>query len=198
MHDILHFIREYGYWALYLLLACGIVGVPVPDETLLITVGGLSAHGHFSYLYLLVVSFLGSVTGMMISYVLGRKIGVSLLHRFGKFIHLTPARQERTERWFQKYGGLSIVFGYFIPGVRHVTCYFAGMTKLTLGKYISYACLGAFIWVFTFVTIGRYVGSKWELIRFFLRRNLIHTIILAAVLLIIVLIIVYNKRKKTS
>jgi membrane protein DedA with SNARE-associated domain len=196
MHEALNFISNYGYLALFLLLACGIVGIPVPDETLMLTVGGLSAHGHFTYMNILIVSFLGSMTGMMISYLVGRHVGSGLLQRYGKWIHLTPDRLAKTELWFHKYGGLSIIFGYFIPGIRHVTCYLAGVTRVRFVKYLGFASIGALVWCFVFVTIGRFVGSNWTVIHGFVKRNIAHSITIVALIVVIIVIILMSRRKK--
>jgi len=195
MQGALHFLSEYGYIALYLLLAAGIVGIPVPDETLMLAVGGLSVHGHFSYSMVLLVSFLGSMTGMLISYTVGRKVGSGLLQRYGKWVHLPPERLAKAERWFHKYGGLSIIFGYFIPGIRHVTCYFAGVTRVPFIRYLCYAGSGAIIWCFVFVTLGRFVGSNWPVIHRFVRHHLVHSISILAILVLVIALIIVRRKK---
>lgn len=161
MDIIMWALSQYGYIALFLLLALGIVGVPIPDETLMVFVGSLTTTGTFNYIPAFAICLGGSMTGMLISYTLGRRIGKPLLDRYGKKIRLTPKRIERTERWFQKYGAWSIVFGYFVPGLRHLTCYLAGMSRLKWTTYLLAAGTGAFIWVATFLTIGHVVGNHW-------------------------------------
>lgn len=198
MNEALNFIKDYGYLALYLLLALGIIGIPVPDETLMLTVGGLSVHGHFTFSKVLIVSFLGSMTGMTISYLVGRHLGSGLLQRYGKWIHLTPDRIAKAEVWFHKYGGLSIVFGYFIPGIRHVTCYLAGVTRVKFVKYLGFASLGAFIWCLVFVTLGRFVGNNWPTIHAFIKRNMAPSLLIVACIVVIIVIVLMSRRKKAA
>jgi len=155
-------LSNYGYIALFMLLALGIIGIPVPDETLMVFVGSLTVNGPFQYTLAFAVCLAGSMTGMFISYIVGRRVGKPLLDRYGKKLKLTPKRVERTERWFQKYGSWSIVFGYFVPGLRHLTCYLAGMSRMKWTTYLFAAGSGALLWVATFLTIGHIVGNHWR------------------------------------
>ncbi|WP_246066840.1 DedA family protein [Paenibacillus koleovorans] len=159
---LLDLIWTYRYLALFGLLALGIIGLPIPDETLMTFVGSLTAYGHLTFGKSLTVSFSGSMTGMLISYFIGRRVGKPFLDRFGKWFHLTPNRLAKGEKWFQKYGAWAIVFGYFVPGVRHLTCYLAGMSGIRFWRYFVYAGSGAFVWCFTFITLGRVIGRNWE------------------------------------
>ncbi|MDI6686552.1 DedA family protein, partial [Bacillus subtilis] len=52
----------------------------------------------------------------------------------------------------------SLIFGYFITGVSHVTCYFSGIGNMVLKTYVAFAAFGAFLWCFVFITIGRVIG----------------------------------------
>ncbi|EJW17716.1 DedA family protein [Paenibacillus alvei] len=162
MHTVMWALSHYGYIALFMLLALGIIGIPVPDETLMVFVGSLTVNGPFQYIPAFAVCLAGSMTGMFISYMVGRKVGKPLLDRYGKKLKLTPQRIERTEEWFQKYGGWSIVFGYFVPGLRHLTCYFAGMSRMRWTTYLFAAGSGALVWVTTFLTLGHIVGNHWR------------------------------------
>ena len=126
MAGITFYIAHYGYAAMYFLLALGILGIPVPDETLIIAFGGMAARGEFNFAGALAITFLGSMTVMMISYSLGRLAGEPLLHRYGKWVRMTPERLAGAEKWFRRYGSLSIIVGYFVPGLRHLSSYFAG------------------------------------------------------------------------
>lgn len=155
-------VTHYGYLAMFLLLALGIVGLPIPDEALMVLVGSMTVEGPLQYIHAFLVCFSGSFVGMLVSYTVGRKVGKPLIERYGAKIKLTPARLARVEGWFAKYGLFSIIFGYFIPGVRHLTCYFAGMSRLNFSLYLIAAIVGNIIWVGTFLTVGHMVGVHWE------------------------------------
>jgi len=153
-------IMQYGYIALFLCLALGIVGLPIPDELLMTFVGYLASIGFMSMPGSVAVSFLGAMSGMMVSYTLGRKFGKPLLWRYGKWLRLTPPRLEKAETWFNRYGPWTVGFGYFIPGIRHLTCYLSGVSAMKPGKYFIFAGAGALIWCTLFILIGYFVGSQ--------------------------------------
>jgi len=183
--EIMVYLTQYGYIALFVLLALGIVGVPVPDETLIATFGGMVAQGHFHFAAALAVTFTGSMTGMMVSYALGRKVGKPLLERYGKWIRLTPGRLQSAEAWFKRYGAWSIVIGYFIPGLRHLSSYMAGISKLPMGRYVTYAAIGALLFCTTFLLIGHSVGYHWNEIAIMMQRSSFKVGILVTVLLVL-------------
>ncbi|OLG10103.1 DedA family protein [Bacillus paralicheniformis] len=53
---------------------------------------------------------------------------------------------------------MSSLFGYFVPGIRHVTCYLSGMNEMDMKRFLIYAGSGAFIWCLVFITIGYTIG----------------------------------------
>ncbi|WP_136604412.1 DedA family protein [Paenibacillus dokdonensis] len=196
MTEIMVYLTQYGYIALFVLLALGILGIPVPDETLIATFGGMIAQGHFHFAGALTVTFLGSMTGMMISYTLGRKLGKPLLDRYGKWIRMTPSRLQSTEAWFKRYGSWSIVLGYFVPGLRHLSSYMAGISKVPFGRYLLYAASGALLFCTTFLLIGHAVGYHWNEIAVMMERSTLRIgiFIIALIVLASVGIVWWKKR----
>ncbi|WP_438448654.1 DedA family protein [Gorillibacterium sp. sgz5001074] len=153
-------ILDYGYAALYGLLAVGIIGLPVPDEILMTFVGYLTSIGWFSYPAALAVAFAGALTGMLISYYIGHKVGKPFLRKYGKWVKLTPRRLDKAEGWFHRFGLWTVTFGYFVPGVRHLTCYLAGISGVGFWRYLIYACTGALLWSATFISLGHFIGQN--------------------------------------
>src|SRR3974377_429842 len=138
-HQVLAWITQYGYGAIFLLLVLGIVGLPVPDETLLTFTGYLIFKGHLSPPLAFASAVAGSASGITVSYTLGRVFGMALIHRYGKYLHVTPERLERAHAWFARIGQWALTFGYFIPGVRHLTAYAAGISTLELPRFALFA-----------------------------------------------------------
>ncbi|WP_144937258.1 DedA family protein [Paenibacillus sp. 32O-W] len=161
MEFVQEMIAQYGYLALYCLLALGIIGLPIPDEVLMTFVGYLASMGILRYTAAVVVSLLGSMSGMILSYELGRKIGKPLVWKFGKWIWLTPKRLEKAEGWFNRYGKWAVSFGYFIPGIRHLTCYLSGVSGMKRTTYWLFAAIGAVVWCVLFITIGYFIGVQF-------------------------------------
>jgi len=165
-------IYHYRYVGLLLLLACGMVGVPVPDEFLMTFSGFQTSLGWMDFATTLFIATLGSFIGMNLSYWIGRKLGIPFLHKVAPYLHLNEKKIARAEHWFQHYGDRLIVLGYFFPGFRHFTAYFSGMSELHYGRYTALAGVGAFLWALTFISLGRMLGEHWHKIAFILHRYL--------------------------
>jgi len=176
----LGFVIYYGYLAIFVLLMLGIVGLPIPDELLMMYVGSLVSSGHLGYTATVTISLLGSLSGMFFSFYIGKRFGLSFLERFGSYVRLTPQKIEKANSWFCRYGRWAIMLGYFIPGVRNLTAYLAGINSWRFGTFALYALPGAVVWVMLFVTLGYTLGNSWELVYEGIREYLL--LILALVL----------------
>ena len=160
--QVLAWITQYGYLAIFVLLVFGIVGLPVPDETLLTFTGYLVFKGHLSLPLAFATAFAGSATGITISYILGRTFGLALIHRYGKYLRITEERVNQAHAWFERVGRWGLTFGYFVPGVRHFTAYAAGMSGLEPHQFARFAYSGAFVWAASFIGLGYFLGERWE------------------------------------
>ncbi len=68
----------------------------------------------------------------------------------------------RGQRWFRRFGRWLLAFGYFVPGVRHVSAIAAGSTPLEFRVFAAYAYPGALVWSGAFVLLGYYAGDRWR------------------------------------
>jgi membrane protein DedA with SNARE-associated domain len=184
METFTYLLSRYGYVGLFSLLMFGIVGVPVPDETLLAFAGVLVYRGHLELGPTLAAAFLGSSCGITVSYGLGRIFGLVLTTRFGRLVRVEPAKVERVHGWFERVGHWALLGGYFFPGIRHVTALLAGATKLKYADFAIFAYAGALIWTFTFVTLGALAGRQWAQVSEQVHHNLLIASEIVAVCLI--------------
>ncbi len=157
---VTHWIQQHGYWAISVLLAGGVFGLPIPDETLLAFAGHLVYKSDLRLVPVIAAACAGSCCGITISYFIGRSLSRFIL-KYGRIIHATPERIEVVRRWFHRFGSWFLVFGYFIPGVRHVTALVAGMARLYPLKFALFAYTGALLWSSTFIMIGLLMGDEW-------------------------------------
>ncbi|MEI9971628.1 MAG: DedA family protein [Ignavibacteriota bacterium] len=151
---VLVWITQYGYLAIFLLLVLGIVGLPVPDETLLTFTGFLVYKGNFSLPLAFGAALAGSLCGITISYALGRTFGMKLVHRYGRYFHITEKHIEKAHAWFGRVGHWGLTFGYFIPGVRHISAYAAGMSAVEPPQFALFAYSGGCLWVSVFIGLA--------------------------------------------
>ncbi|MBI5281240.1 MAG: DedA family protein [Candidatus Solibacter usitatus] len=162
MEVIQHWIAQYGYWGISALLALGIVGLPIPDETLLAFTGYLVFRGELKLAPAALAALGGSVSGITASYILGRWAGYPLLHKYGRWVRVGDAEIKRAHDFYHRLGGLSLTFGYYIAGVRHFTAFVAGASRLEFPIFAAFAYSGALIWSATFLTLGYVLGERWK------------------------------------
>ena len=186
--QVLAWITQYGYLAIFSLLVLGIVGLPVPDETLLTFTGYLVFQGHLSLPLALLAGFSGSAVGITVSYILGRTFGLTLIHRYGKYVRITEHHVEQAHAWFRRAGHWSLTFGYFIPGVRHFTAYAAGMSELEYPPFALFAYGGAALWAGTFIGLGYLLGEQWKVVEQNIHKYFLASIVAAAALALAYLI----------
>jgi len=162
MDAVFQWVATYGYAAIFFLLMLGVVGLPIPDETLLVFCGYLISKGTLRPVNAYVTAIAGSWCGISLSYLIGRTFGLGVIHRFGKYIHVTDERLEMVHRWFQRSGHWALFGGYYIAGVRHLTAILAGTSKLEFRTFMLFAWTGGLLWAASFLTLGYYLGEDWR------------------------------------
>lgn len=195
METIAHWISQYGYFGIFSLLVLGIVGLPVPDEWLLTFAGFLIYKQKLHPIPTVVAAFLGSTCGISISYGLGRSLGIYLIRKHGRFLHITPERLNRAHDWFARVGTWGLMFGYFIPGVRHLTAILAGASKLRPLVFGLFAYTGACLWIATFISVGYIFGEKWNQVLDKIQTHLGVFAFIALALLAVYLFLRYQSKK---
>lgn len=188
-HHLNWFIIHFGYAGIFLALALGIVGLPIPDEILLTYIGYNVFQGSLHFLLSLLSACAGASTGITVSYFIGNKLGLPFLRKVGPKLHITDKRIERTNGLFQTFGPYLLLVGYFIPGVRHLTAYMAGMSGMEFRRFAPFAYCGAFIWSTTFLLLGFGLGEKWYLVKAYIHRYGLYVFSLLALIVITVLVI---------
>jgi membrane protein DedA with SNARE-associated domain len=158
---ILSWIIQYGYIGLFCLLMLGIVGVPFPDELTMTCAGYLIFKGYLQPGPTIIAAFLGSVCGISLSYAIGRVVGTGLIDRYGHRFHVTPEKLKSINAWFGRFGKWTLVFGYFLTGIRHMVAIVAGTARLRLSAFALFAYAGALIWSVTFISLGYFLGEQW-------------------------------------
>ena len=162
MDTVFHLISQYGHVAIFCLLVLGIVGLPIPDETLLTFSGYLVFKGQFHYFPTILSACAGSVCGITISYIIGRTGGLYLIHKYGGYVHITSEHIHAAHDWFERMGRWALFFGYFMPGIRHFTAIVAGSSELEPHVFALFAYSGGFLWVTSFVSLGYFLGEQWS------------------------------------
>lgn len=187
MNLIKDLFYNYGYLVLFIALMLELIAFPTPGETLMAYCGFLVFQGRLDWILSVITASAGVITGITISYFIGKKLGNSFFERFGSRIHMGPDKINKISKWFEKYGNGLLMVAYFIPGVRHITGYFSGVTKIPYKRFALNAYIGAFLWTFTFITIGKLLGADWEKLHGHVKKYLI----IGSIVILIVLITAY-------
>ena len=189
-------ITQHGYAGIFSLLVFGIVGLPVPGEWLLTFSGYLIFKRTLLFVPAFGAAFLGSACGITVSYALGRIFDTYVLVKYGWILHLTPERLARAHSWFEHRGRWTLLVGYFIPGVRHLTGYVAGVSELRFTNFALFAYTGAFCWTATFITIGYVLGEEWNRVMESLHQTKLLMIGLAIAAVLAYLAFLYFRRRR--
>ena len=167
MHIDVHLndlVLAYGGWTyaiLFLIIfsETGLVVTPfLPGDSLLFAAGALAAKGSLNPLYLFILLSIAAITGNITNYWIGYLVGPTILQkknvRFFNTRHL-----ERTHRFYEKRGGITIVIARFVPIIRTFAPFVAGIGFMTYGRFMFYSVAAGAAWVGLFVFGGFYFGN---------------------------------------
>jgi len=173
VESLTYWVTHYGYGGLFVLLVLGVFGIPVPDEIILVFSGYLVYKGDFSLLTAIAVAFVGTGCGISVSYTLGRTVGLYLVTKYGQFVHITQERLAKARWWFERVGRWGLLFGYFVPGFRHIMAYLAGTSRLAFREFALFAYTGGLLWSVVFILSGLFLGERWREAARVLHRHLV-------------------------
>lgn len=156
-------VSSWGYVGIFSLMLLESTSLPLPSEVILPFSGYLVSLGQLSLWITILISTIAAITGSLIDYYIGLK-GFKLISRQKTLEKLlfSKANLERAEKWFDKYGSLSVFLGRMIPGFRTFVSFPAGAVKMSLLKFITYTLVGCLAWNSALVYVGMYVGENWR------------------------------------
>lgn len=189
---ITQLFSHYGDLALFFFLAFGIVGLPIPDETLLTFTGLLIAEHKMPLIFSFLAAYFGSIAGITISYLLGRTAGKFLIEKYGFIFGVTHKKIQRVHNWLERIGKWTFFFGYFVPGIRHLTGFVAGSTQVHFRIFALFAYFGALLWVTIFLALGYFFGASI----FNLVQRIDRTIFIAVIIILVLFGLYYLFRRR--
>lgn len=160
---VLEAIGQYGYGALFFLLWLGIVGLPIPDEVIVMGGGLVTSLGLLKPIPSFLVTYTGVISGLSIGYGIGRVGGPPALAYLMKKKKMRPYI-EKSQRLIHQYGKYALIISYFLPVIRHVVPYIVGINKMKFRQYALYSYLTGLIWTFLFYMMGKYFGQYIEMV----------------------------------
>ncbi|MGW2898738.1 DedA family protein [Streptomyces sp. NPDC001212] len=181
-------LSHYGYWAVGAVVLVEDFGVPAPGETILIAAGVYAGAGQLDVVAVALIAFAAAVVGDNIGYLVGHLGGRPFVHRWGRYIFLTPERFAAAERFFGRHGGKIVVVARFIEGLRQANGIIAGTTGMHWLRFLAFNALGAALWVGLWVTLayaaGTHIGTVYDEIS----RYQVYVLVALAVLVVALIV----------
>ncbi|MHB8869943.1 MAG: phosphatase PAP2 family protein [Thermoleophilia bacterium] len=163
------FTRVAGDWGLWIVFAIvfletsAMIGLLVPGETTVLLAGALASQGVLDIGDLAAVVCVGAVLGDSAGYLLGRRLGRDFLLRHGRLFRIKPHLIERTEGFFGRHGGKTILFGRWVGFLRSLGPFIAGSARMRYRRFLTYDVLGAVSWGLTVTFLGYVLGRSYHL-----------------------------------
>lgn len=180
-HFIVNTISALGYLGVALLMAIESANIPLPSEVIMPFSGYLVFSGRFSLFGIAIAGGVGCLIGSLFSYWLGAKGGRPLIERYGKYILMSKHDLNLTDRWFQRWGNVTVFIGRLLPIVRTFISFPAGIARVNLWTFSIYTLVGSIIWSYFLGWVGFKLGENWDSLKgYFHRFDLIIGLLLIA------------------
>lgn len=196
---ILSIMGRYGYIGVFLLIMIENVFPPIPSEVILLFGGFMTTYTKLNIFGMVVASTLGSLFGAIILYYIGKIFNKDRLKKIisgklGKILRLKVSDIDNADNWFDNKGNKTVFFCRFIPLVRSLISIPAGMSEMSMFKFLLYTLFGSLIWNTVLIIVGSVVGENWTKIV-----NILDTYSHIVVLILFVVVVVgvyffYRKR----
>ncbi|MES2920754.1 MAG: DedA family protein [Verrucomicrobiota bacterium] len=159
------FISAHGmlvYGLLFLIIFCetGLVVTPfLPGDSLLFAIGAIAADptSNLNIWIAAAILLIAAILGDTVNYWIGRKFGGWMMRRFPKIVK--PSHIEKTNEFFVRYGGKTIIMARFVPIVRTFAPFVAGSGEMDYRRFMSFNVIGAVLWVALILPCGWFFGN---------------------------------------
>jgi len=161
-----HFITQYGYLAVFLLMLAESACIPVPSEVIMLFGGALAAGAvvgvHPSLVGIIVAGVLGNVVGSYVAWAVGRYAGQAAVRRWGRRVGIREREIDRAAAWFERRGAAAVLVGRLVPVVRTFISLPAGFAAMPPLRFGVYTTLGCIPWTAALGIAGYALGANWE------------------------------------
>ncbi|MEI6876199.1 MAG: DedA family protein [Spirochaetota bacterium] len=157
-------LQNYGGWTyalMFLLIFCetGLVVTPfLPGDSVIFALGALAARGGLDIAVLAIVLVSAGVLGNAVNYLVGFRMGPAIF-RSDKSRFFRRDYLDRAHAFYEKYGGLTIIAGRFMPIIRTFVPFVAGIGRMNVLKFYIFNLIGCFAWVGVFLSTGFFFGQ---------------------------------------
>jgi membrane protein DedA with SNARE-associated domain len=200
--EVVYYIRQYGYLAIFILIFLQDVGFPnpIPNELVLLFSGYLIYSGIFKFYIVIFVALLADFIGTNILYFIFKKFGNQFLKHKVRWIPVSQSRIESFSRSLFEEGLLGIFICRLTPFVRGYTTVIAGLLQLRISYFLPIALLSATVWASAYILTGWLLGPWWKQIESnpHLQRNVMLSILIFVLFLFIIKFFLNRLRKRVK
>jgi membrane protein DedA with SNARE-associated domain len=159
---IVEVISSAGYLGIVILMAIESACIPLPSEVIMPFAGYLVSTGQFSLLGVATAGAVGCNIGSTIAYFVASTGGRKVFERWGAYILISSDEINRAERFFARYGSITVFFARLLPVVRTFIAFPAGLARMPMLKFQIYTFVGSWPWCFGLAYIGFLLGVRWN------------------------------------
>ncbi len=159
---VVEVISAAGYLGVFVLMAIESACIPLPSEIVMPFAGYLVSIGRFSLLGAATIGALGCSLGSTIAYLVAAKGGRKAIERWGGYVLLRPVELDRAERFFARYGAITVFLGRLLPVIRTFISFPAGLARMPMLKFQIYSFAGSWPWCFALAYVGAVLGARWD------------------------------------
>lgn len=155
-------ISHIGYTGVALLMAIESACIPLPSEVIMPFAGYLVYLGRFRLLWVATAGAIGCNLGSAVAYWIGAYGGRPLVERYGSYILLNRRDLDRTTRFFERYGGITVLVARLLPVVRTFIALPAGIARMPQLRFHLYTFIGSWPWCLALAYAGMKLGNAWN------------------------------------
>jgi membrane protein DedA with SNARE-associated domain len=167
---VIKIISDTGYFGIASLMAIESACIPVPSEIIMPFAGFLTISGKLSLLLVIIWGAFGNLFGSIIAYVVGVYGGRPFIDKYGKYVLIGKDELDKSQRFFNKYGSISVFFSRLLPIVRTFISLPAGIARMPFAKFCVYTFIGSFFWSGLLAYVGVFLGENWQSIEVYFRK----------------------------
>ena len=198
--QLTHYITEYGYLAIFLIVFLQEIGIPtiVPNEISLLFFGYLAYTHTLNLFVILGLVIFADISGTALLYLLFYYFGKFLKKHKPRWLAVPSARIAKLRKRIEDRGSWGIFLGRMTPFVRAYTSVIAGLLRINAKEYLTMVVLSALCWTGSYVIIGWFLGPSWEKLASKINSVSEFVIILSVLIVLSVFVSAFIKRKKAK
>lgn len=195
LNFVINLVDKSGYAGIFVLMVMESATLPVPSEAVLPLAGFLVFEGHLDFWVAVAIASIGSLLGTLIDYFIGYYLGRAAILRYGRIVRLNEGHLATSERWFARYGNITVLLARFVPLIRTLVAFPAGIAEMKLWKFIAYSSVGIVLWDAILTYVGFFAGQNSSAIIDLLSRIFLPVGIAALVISALVVTIWVRRRR---